>query len=213
VINGSKLWASNAGGWDYHGPDITTLVCRILPSREAPVIAAPENVSIIAITRADIAGNPERAFEAWDEVETFGFTAVSGPAVKFTDLRVPRSRLIGAIGQGPAIVSASFTGSAAIVGAMACGIMRTAFESALAFCKSDTRGGAVPIITYQSVADRLIEMKMKLETSRLLTWKAASAFDVSCGSDREGCYMAKIYASEAAVEVVRLAMAVVGNQI
>ncbi|KAF8542411.1 putative acyl-CoA dehydrogenase [Trichophaea hybrida] len=209
VINGSKLWASNAGGWDYRGPDITTLVCRILPSRGH---AIPENVSIVVITREDIARNPESAFSAWDEVETLGFNAVSGPAVKFTNLRVPRSRQIGEIGQGPALVSASFTGSAAIVGAMACGIMRTAFESALEFCKKDARGGKEPIIAHQSVADRLIEMKTKLETSRLLTWKAAHAFDVSRGADREGCYMAKIYASEAAVEVVRLAMAVVGME-
>lgn len=109
-------------------------------------------------------------------------------------------------------MSKVFTGSAAIVGAMSCGIMRAAFEDALAFAKREGCGGPHPVIHNQSVADRLIEMKMKLETARFLTWKAASAFDVSQGEAAEGCWMAKVYASEASMEVVLLGMAVVGME-
>lgn len=178
----------------------------------APIATGPQNIAIIAITRGDIAANEESAFTAVDQEDTLGFNAVSGPAVTFMNLRVPRKRLVGSVGQGPELVSKAFTGSAAMVGAMACGIMRAAFEDALAFAKREACGGTHPVIHHQSVADRLIEMKMRLETARLLTWKAASAFDASQGQDAEGCWMAKVYASEAATEVVQLGMAVLGME-
>jgi len=186
-------------------------VCRVVVSGSG-VATGPESIAVIAITRADIAANPPSAFVAVDQEPTLGFAAVSGPAVTFRGLRVPRGRLIGAVGLGSELVASAFTGSAAIVGAMACGIMRAAFEDALAFAKRETCGGPHPVIRHQSVADRLVEMKTKLETARLLTWKAASAFDRSRGRDAEGCWMAKVYASEAAMEVVRLGMAVMGME-
>ena len=64
IINGGKLWASNIGGWDYHGADLISLVCRVRSSADAPIVTGPGN---IAITRADIAANGEDAFQAVDQ--------------------------------------------------------------------------------------------------------------------------------------------------
>ena len=98
IINGGKLWASNIGGWDYHGADLISLVCRVRSSADAPIVTGPGN---IAITRADIAANGEDAFQAVDQEGSLGFNAVSGPAVTFTNLRVPRERLVGCGRTGP----------------------------------------------------------------------------------------------------------------
>lgn len=103
--------------------------------------------------------------------------------------------------------------SAALVGAMAVGTMRSAFEEALAFAKSDTRGGTKAIIQHQSVADKLIDCKMRIETSRLLVWKAVHALDdpmVEWKVKLELSMQAKIFATDSAVDCVIDAMKAVG---
>jgi len=68
----------------------------------------------------------------------------------------------------------------------------------------------VKLIERQSVADLLIEIKMRIETARLLTWKAAHALDTKSEGAEELAYEAKIYGSEACVKSVAEAMRVVG---
>ena len=59
----------------------------------------------------------------------------------------------------------NFTCAAVLVGAMGVGIQRGVFDAALKFSK-DKRGGKVPIGERQSVADLLIDIKLRTETSR-----------------------------------------------
>lgn len=96
---------------------------------------------------------------------------------------------------------------------MAVSIMRGTFEAALAFAKSDARGGTVPIIEHQSVADLLIDIKMRIETSRLLTWKALDCLENGPGDARARLEMGlecKIFCSDNAVKACVDAMKVVG---
>lgn len=89
-----------------------------------------------------------------------------------------------------------------LVGAMGTGIQRAVFDAALQFSR-DPRGGTIPIGQRQSVADRLIDIKMRTETSRLLTWKAAHCLLAGPGEPaqrREPALLAKIYASDASVQ-------------
>ena len=66
----------------------------------------------------------------------------------------------------PAMLMGSNPSLAVLVGAMAVGLQRAAFESVLAFCRNP-RGGTMPIGNRQSVADLLMDIKMRTETSRL----------------------------------------------
>lgn len=103
--------------------------------------------------------------------------------------------------------------SAALVGAMAIGTARAAFEEALAFAKSDSRGGSKPIIEHQSVADKLIDCKIRLETSRLLVWKAVTTLEdeaLEWKIKLEMAMQTKIYTTDVAVECVIDAMKAVG---
>lgn len=86
--------------------------------------------------------------------------------------------------------------------------MAAAFEAALDFAKNDTRGGADPIIGRQSVADLLIGVKMRIDASRFLTWKASHALDNGLGG--ELALEAKIYCSDLAVQSVSDCMSAVG---
>lgn len=136
-----------------------------------------------------------------------------GPHTRFSSFRVPASHLLAPPGKGTAIVEQTFGSSAAMVGAMSVGIMRAAFEAALDFCKNDTRGGVVPIIEHQSVADKLIDIKIRIEAARSLVWKAMCNIEKGPGqweNKLETALEAKIWCSDQAPKAVIDAMAVVG---
>ena len=203
VISGEKAWATNCGGWDYKGADLLCVVCRTEVTGPASASGA-----IMLVSREDIEKNEANAFEVLGDIDTIGHTAVSGPRIRFNNLRVPKSNILGKPGDGPAMLEATFTGSAALVCAASVGLMRATFDAALAFSKSDARGGQNPIIHHQSVADLLIQIKTRMETSRFLCWKAL--WNIDNLRDPELAYMAKIYGSECAVQSVYDAMRLVG---
>jgi alkylation response protein AidB-like acyl-CoA dehydrogenase len=140
---------------------------------------------------------------------------VNGPHSRFTNFRVPAANVLAKPGEGAQIVEQTFGMSAAIVGAMCVGVMRHAFEAALAFCKEDYRGGKVPVLEHQSVSDRLIDAKMKIEAARALVWKAMCVLEskdekVGWQAKLEIALEAKIWCSEQVTQVVLGCMSVVG---
>ena len=205
VINGEKIWATNCSGWDDRGADIQCVLCRV----EGSADNVRDQVAIVVVTREDIAKNNSKAFEVLEHPQTVGHTAVNGPHVRFNNLRVPLANTLAPPGKGADVVDMTFTASAALVGAMGVGVMRQAFENALAWAKSERRGGREVMLQKQSVADLLIKMKTRLEAGRALTWKAAQAFGTT-KFGAELCYEAKIFCSESAVETVTDAVNLVG---
>ncbi|ORY13316.1 acyl-CoA dehydrogenase/oxidase [Clohesyomyces aquaticus] len=215
VIDGEKTWTTNSGGWDQRGADLQCVVCRqSSPDSTKDLDGDPvSNILILLVTREDVSNNDASAYTVLSEPELTGLVSSSGPYSRFTKFRVPAGNLLCPPGQGAQIVEQTFGSSAAIVGAMSVGIMRATFEAALKFCKSDTRGGTVPIIEKQSVADKLIDMKMRVEAARTLTWKALSVLENGPGgweSRLEIALEAKIWCSDQAPKTVIDAMAVVG---
>lgn len=205
VINGEKIWATNCSGWDDRGAELQCVLCRV----EGSADDVRGQVAIVIVTRDDIAKNDPSAFQVLEHPQTLGHTAVNGPHIRYNNLRVPISNTLGPPGKGADVVEMTFTASAALVGAMGVGVMRQAFEEALAWAKAERRGGHDIILHKQSVADLLIKMKTRLEASRALVWKATEAFGkTKFGS--ELCYEAKIFGSESAVETVTDAINMVG---
>ena len=172
-----------------------------------------KSIIILLVTRETVANNDPSAYKILAEPDLMGLPATTGPHSRWTNFRVPEENVL-AIGEAAAsLVEQSFTASAALVGAFGVSIMRKAFEAALAFAKADTRGGTVPIIQRQSVADLLIDVKMRADTSRLLTWKALHCLENGPGdfkARQELCLEAKIFGSDNAVRCVTGAMKAVG---
>ncbi|KAK2764597.1 hypothetical protein FQN54_009292 [Arachnomyces sp. PD_36] len=210
IINGEKVWCTNSGGWDFRGADLQCVVCRTTtPASSEPA----DGVMIILVTRADIERNDPQAFSVLRHVSTAGFTACSGPHIKYSNLRVPTGNVLCLPGSGASVISTTFDLSAVLVGAISVGIMRATFDAALAFAKQDDRRGAVPLLSRQSVADLLINMKMQTEACRSLTWKAAHSMENGPGDynpRRELALTAKIYCSDAAVKACTEAINAVG---
>jgi alkylation response protein AidB-like acyl-CoA dehydrogenase len=199
VINGRKKWVSSATGWDRKGADVLCVVCR------TGAETRPEtSVSIIAVERP----TPGIAFER--AIDAIGHRGHLTPQFGFENVRAPRRNLIGEEGGGLALSSASFTGTAALVGIFGVALMRAAFEFSLNFALTERRGGVHPIIEHQAVGYALADAKMKIEAARYLSWRACHAVDTQNPAADELAIQAKIYGSEMAVTVITDLMRIVG---
>lgn len=199
VISGRKHYTTNGTGWDGRGPQLFTVVCRTDPA------LGPRDALAVIVVPGGLPG-----IQVAGILDTVGHRATISPRIHFDDVRVPVSNLLGSPGDGIDIVETAFAWTAALIGAACVGVMRTAFDTALQFAKTDKRSGTVPVIEHQSVGYMLADIKMRIEAARYLTWKACHQFDLTAGRSRELPTTAKVYASELCVQVVYDAMRVVG---
>ena len=169
--------------WDFKGADLQCVVCRSVSFSSLSSTSDDPAASsmILLVTSADISANEPEAFQVISHKFAAGHSANSGPHIRYTNLSVPVENVLCPPGTGAAIVSASFDCSAVLVGAMSVGIMRAAFDAALAFAKGDNRRGATDLLSRQSPADLLIGIKMQTEACRALTWKAAHGLEKGPG--------------------------------
>ena len=210
ILNGEKIWGTNCAGWDFKGADLQVVVCRSASSEFA---STTESAMLLLVTRTVRDSNAPEAYQVVRHIDTPGHTATSGPHIRFTNLRVPASHVLAPPGTSQAkdLVTATFTSSAAIVGAMSVGIMRATFEYAFDFARTHDAGGSTTnLLERQSVADLLIDIKMRVEAGRTLTWKAAHALQNQHNGADELAFEAKIWCSEAAVRSCTDAMKLVG---
>ena len=197
VINGRKAWASHLPGWDGDGPDVMTIVCR-----------APGGISLIVAEREHLADR----IEVEEYYDLTGLRGCLTSRIALHDVRVPRSNLLGAEGQGTQLTYDAFWASGASIGIFAVAAMRQAFDVAYRYALAEKRGGLVPIIEHQSVADILADAKSRIEAVRLLSWRALDAVIAQDPAGPELALHAKIFGSETGVEVITRLMNVVGVQ-
>jgi acyl-CoA dehydrogenase len=92
------------------------------------------------------------------------------------------------------------------IGAFAVGAARSAMEFAIDYAKRRKAFGA-PLASFQAIQHKIADMLQKVETSRLLVWKAA--WEADQGVDPTiSASIAKLYATEAALEVANEALQV-----
>ena len=131
-------------------------------------------------------------------IEKMGLTTSPMAEVVLDDCEVPASSMLGREGQGAAIFNHSMGWERACILSTSVGAMARQFETCLEYVKVRRQFGK-PIGDFQLVASKIADMKLRLETSRLLLHKAT----VSQANDRDGALdgaMAKLYISDAAVQ-------------
>ena len=217
---GGQVWTTNSGGWDCKGADLQCVVCRKIEPENVTNGVAPnhlddpaKSIILLLVTRDVVAGNDATAYEILGESDLMGMPATSGPHSRFTNFRVSEENVLAEGEAAAGLVEQAFTMTAALVGAFSVSIMRAAFEAAMAFAKSETRGGTVPILHRQSVADLLMDIKMRADSCRMLTWKALHCLENGPGDFRarqELCLETKVFTSDNAVRSVTDAMNAVG---
>lgn len=117
--------------------------------------------------------------------------------VFFDDVEVPADALVGTEGDGLRQVFAGLNPERIMSAALASGIGRYALEKAAAYARERSVWGT-PIGTHQGLAHPLAKAKIEVELARLMTQKAAWAYDAGIDAG-EAANMAKYSAAEAAL--------------
>jgi alkylation response protein AidB-like acyl-CoA dehydrogenase len=145
-------------------------------------------------------------FDTGRREKKMGQRAADATELILQDVFVPDRRVIGPVGAGWAINRNVLNFSRPVVGAIALGIARGAFERALDFCRSAKMAGR-PLMSYQDVQLRLADMLIELQAARATIWHAVG---YTRPFQTAGA-VAKVVGSDTAWRVCNQAMELLGN--
>lgn len=192
LLNGNKIFITNA-------PKADTYV-------------------IFAVTTPDIGTRGISAFiveKGWegfdfgDHYDKMGIRSSSTAELVFNDVKVPKENLLGKEGEGFKIAMATLDGGRIGIAAQALGIAQGAYEHALEYSKERIQFGK-PICTQQAISFKLADMATKLRCARFLVYSAAERKEAHEPYGMEAA-MAKMYASDIALEVCNDALQIFGG--
>ncbi len=192
LLNGNKIFITNA-------PKADTYV-------------------VFAVTTPDIGVRGISAFiveKGWegftfgDHYDKMGIRSSSTAELIFNDVKVPKENLLGKEGQGFKIAMATLDGGRIGIASQALGIAQGAYEAALAYAKERVQFGK-PIGFQQGLSFKLADMATKLRAARLMVYSAAELKEHHEPYSMEAA-MAKMYASDIALEVTNDAVQIFGG--
>lgn len=143
----------------------------------------------------------------WNEI---GLHGCSVGEILFQNCKVPANNLLGEEGKGMRVVMSGIgeVGRSGMVG-VGLGILSTLLEQSVNFSKKRILYGK-PISNLQTIQNKIAQMKLDLEISKLLGYKAASIQDKGQRCDLEFA-MAKYYTTEAAQKAAKMAVDIHGG--
>ncbi|HEU4324466.1 MAG TPA: acyl-CoA dehydrogenase [Roseiflexaceae bacterium] len=192
VINGSKMWITNA-------PVAGHLIVTALTDPDK----GKRGISAIIVP----AGTPGLSFGKHEP--KMGLRGSVSTAVMLDNVRVPRENLLGERGRGFPQFLQVLDGGRIGIGAMAVGLAQAAFEAAMAYAHEREAFGK-PIGAHQSVANMVADMSVGLDAARLMVYKAAWLKDQGKPFSREAA-AGKLLASEIGETICRNAIQVFGG--
>lgn len=191
VLSGSKAWITSGGQADTYlvmartgGPGARGVSCFVVE----------KGASGLSF------GKPE---------EKMGLHAAHTTTVQFDDVRVPASNMVGKEGEGLIVALSSLDAGRIGIAMQALGIARAAFEHATRYALTREQFGK-KIAENQGVSFKIAQMAARIEAARLVALKAAWLKDAGHKYSKEAS-IAKLLASDAAVEVTRDAIQVFGG--
>jgi len=142
-------------------------------------------------------GPGTRAGKALDKI---GMRVLNQADVYFDDVRIPADyMIIPPSSSFPMIHNAIKTVGNIGVGYLALGLMRAAYEEALAYAKERVQFGK-PLIQHQAVGFKLFECYQAIEAARCLLWKASSVLERQMLGDLKLSAAARCFASNQAMK-------------
>lgn len=139
--------------------------------------------------------------------EKMGLRTAPWGDVELDGCRIPADRRLGAEKQGSSILARTMMWERTLLLAPWLGVLHREIDECFRHCRQRRQFGRV-IGQFQSMSNRLVDMWMRLELARMLVHRAAAEL----AADRSGVFpeMAKLYTSEAAVEIFTSAVQVYG---
>ena len=194
VVNGTKTWISNG----IHGSCFALLV-------KTDLHAEPRHRGMSMLLAEKGPG-----FTVSRKLEKLGYKGIDSAELVFQDYRVPMDRLIGGVeGLGLKHALSGLELGRINVAARGVGIAQAALDASLRYAQVRKTFGK-PIAQHQAIQLKLADMATRTEAARLLTRRAAEMYDRGDRCDMEAG-MAKLFATEAALENATEAMRVHGG--
>lgn len=192
ILNGSKVFITN-GGY----ADVFVIFAMTDKSKGTKGITA------------FILEKGTKGFEIGKKEDKMGIRASSTTELIFRDCRIPKGNMLGKEGKGFGVAMSTLDGGRIGIAAQALGIAEGALEEAVKYMKTRKQFGK-PIGSFQGLQWYIAEMATKVEASKLLVYKAAWKKATGQSYSLEAA-MAKLYASEAAMEVTAKVVQIFGG--
>jgi alkylation response protein AidB-like acyl-CoA dehydrogenase len=192
LVNGTKNWISNA-----NSASVYLLMAQSHKEKGHKGI----NTLIVDRNSEGISLGPHE--------NKMGMRSSETHAVHFTDVKVPKQNRIGEDGFGFKFAMQTLDGGRIGIAAQALGIAAGAFERSLEYAKTRKAFGT-EIINHQAIAFKLADMAVKIETGRLLLYKAAWLKDQRLPYGIASA-MAKQYCADIAMEITTEAVQIHGG--
>ncbi len=191
VLNGTKAWVTNG-----ERASIVALAARTGEGITAFIVEKEPGPTFEGISVGKAVGK-------------LGYKGVETVEMTYVDHRIPAVNLVGDAGRGLAQILGVLEVGRINIAARATGVARAALDAALAYAQQRTTFGK-PIGEHQAIQLKLADMATRVEAARLLTRNAAERKAAGLRCDVEAG-MAKLFASETALEVATEAMRIHGG--
>uniref|UniRef100_A0A7S0E4R3 Short-chain specific acyl-CoA dehydrogenase, mitochondrial n=1 Tax=Hanusia phi TaxID=3032 RepID=A0A7S0E4R3_9CRYP len=192
ILNGTKNWITN-------GPTADAAIVFATSDKSAK----HKGISAFLVEK----GTP--GFTTGKPEDKLGIRASGTCSLIFEDCRIPRSHLLGELGMGFKIAMMTLDGGRIGIASQGVGIAQASLDAAVRYSETRMAFGS-PISKLQAIQFKIADMALKIESARLLTWRAAQMKD-----DKENfikaAAMAKLAASEAATFCSHQAIQVLGG--
>ncbi len=192
VLNGSKIFITNAGF-------ANVFVVFAMTNKEL----GTKGISAFIVEK-DFPG-----FKVGAHEKKMGIRGSSTCELVFEDCIVPKENLLGELNKGFKVAMTTLDGGRIGIGAQALGIAQAAIDDTVKYTKERVQFGK-RISQFQNTQFQLADMQAKVDAARLLIYRAAQA-----KQDHEPyshlAAMGKLYASEAASDVTRRCLQLVGG--
>jgi len=192
VINGAKMWCTNASIADF----IVVLV------RTDPAGGSHSLSQIIVPTDAP-------GLHIGPAEKKMGLKGSPTHAVTFEEVRVPLENLLGAEGRGLRQTLTVLDGGRISIGALSVGLAQAAFEAALEYARQREAFGK-PIVQHQAIQWMLADAATEIQAARWMVYRAAWLKEQGRPYTKEAA-MAKLFATEMAERVCRNAIQIHGG--
>lgn len=192
ILNGMKIFITNGGE-----AEINIVFAMTDPEKKS------RGMSAFIVEK----GTP--GFSFGKKEQKMGLRSSPTLELIFEDCRVPKENLLGKEGEGLKIALSTLDGGRNGIAAQAVGIAQGALEEAVAYAKSREQFGQ-PIANFQAISFMLADMATKIEAARLLTYQAAFLEKEGLSYGKASA-MAKLFASEAAMEITTNAVQIFGG--
>jgi len=205
---GTKTMATRAGDcWVLNGSK--TFITNGRLAEIAVVMAVTDKAKEKKGISAFIVERGTKGFRSGKKEDKLGVRSSDTSELVFEDCRIPSANLLGKEGYGFIDTLRILDRGRIGIAAFSLGIAQASLEASHRYA-TDRRQFGHAIADFQAIQFKIADMATKVDAARLLTWRAAALRDAGQEHTMESS-MAKLYASEAAVEVAMEAVQIHGG--